>query len=140
MDCFAVLGAGAIAVLMLARTNPATGAAPAASAAAAAPAVTWFDYDIVHTYPHDPEAFTQGLVFRDGYLYESTGLEKASTLRKVEIETGRVVQKIAVGEAHFAEGLAEDRKPAHPAHVAVARRARLRHRDHGASAHLPLRG
>ena len=52
-----------------------------------------YTYDIVKTYPHDPNAFTQGLVFRDGFLYESTGELGESTLRKVELETGKVLKK-----------------------------------------------
>lgn len=94
------------AILLLTRDTSTTDAA-APTLAAAASTVTWFDYDIIRTYPHDPEAFTQGLVYRDGFLYESTGLEQASTLRKVEIETGRVVQQAAVAREHFAEGLAD---------------------------------
>jgi glutamine cyclotransferase len=64
-------------------------------------------YEVVHTYPHDPGAFTQGLLYEGGYLYESTGLEGQSSLRKVELATGRVVQKIDVPSPYFAEGLAE---------------------------------
>ena len=52
-----------------------------------------YTYEVVNTYPHDPKAFTEGLFFKDGFLYESTGQEKASSLRKVELETGKVVQK-----------------------------------------------
>jgi glutaminyl-peptide cyclotransferase len=64
-------------------------------------------YAVAHVYPHDPDAFTQGLLFDDGYLYESTGLEGHSSLRKVELESGRVLQKIDVPSPYFAEGLAE---------------------------------
>src|SRR5688572_16918400 len=63
-------------------------------------------YDLVRAYPHDPEAFTQGLVFRDGFLYESTGMNGRSSLRRVALETGRVVQRVAVDRRYFAEGLA----------------------------------
>jgi glutamine cyclotransferase len=63
------------------------------------------DYEIVSTYPHDPTAFTQGLVFQDGALIESTGLEKHSTLRRVELQTGKVLQKIDVPPFYFAEGM-----------------------------------
>lgn len=62
-------------------------------------------YRIVHTYPHDPRAFTQGLVYVDGHLYESTGLFGRSSLRMVELETGRVLQSVAVPDQYFAEGL-----------------------------------
>jgi glutamine cyclotransferase len=63
-------------------------------------------YKLIATYPHDPTAFTQGLVFADGQLYESTGLNGESSLRRVEISTGKVLQEIKVPEEYFAEGLA----------------------------------
>ncbi len=62
-------------------------------------------YRIVRTYPHDPHAFTQGLVFVDGSLYESTGLNGQSSLRMVDLETGRVLQSQPVDSKYFAEGL-----------------------------------
>jgi glutamine cyclotransferase len=62
-------------------------------------------YRIVHTYPHDPKAFTQGLVFVDGYLYESTGLNGQSSLRMVDLASGRVLQEQPVSSKYFAEGL-----------------------------------
>jgi glutaminyl-peptide cyclotransferase len=62
-------------------------------------------YRVVHTYPHDPHAFTQGLVFVDGSLYESTGLNGQSSLRMVDLETGRVLQSQSVDSKYFAEGL-----------------------------------
>jgi glutamine cyclotransferase len=64
-------------------------------------------YRIVHTYPHDPQAFTQGLVFVDGLLYESTGLSGQSSLRMVDLETGRVLQDQPVDSKFFAEGLTD---------------------------------
>lgn len=63
------------------------------------------DYEVVNTYPHDPTAFTQGLIFQDGALIESTGLEKHSTLRRVELQTGKVLQKVDVPPYFFAEGM-----------------------------------
>ena len=63
-------------------------------------------FKVVATFPHDPGAFTQGLVFADGQLFESTGLQGESSLRRVEIATGRVLQEIKVPERYFAEGLA----------------------------------
>jgi glutamine cyclotransferase len=62
--------------------------------------------EVVQTYPHDRAAFTQGLVFDNGRLLESTGLVGQSTLREVEIATGRVIRKIDVPRPIFAEGLA----------------------------------
>ena len=68
-------------------------------------APTW-RHEVLRSFPHDPEAFTQGLVFRDGFLYESTGRNGQSSLRKVELETGKVVQRLPIGRQYFAEGLA----------------------------------
>ena len=53
-------------------------------------------YKVVKAYPHDPNAYTQGLIFRDGFLYESTGRTGHSSLRKVELETGEVLQKLPI--------------------------------------------
>lgn len=64
-----------------------------------------YTYEIVKSYPHDGKAFTQGLIFRDGVLYESTGEYGESTLRKVELNTGKVLQKYEVPEDYFAEGM-----------------------------------
>jgi glutamine cyclotransferase len=64
-----------------------------------------YAYQIVNTYPHDPEAFTQGLVFSDGIFYEGTGLNGQSSVRKVEPETGEVLQRYDVPEQYFAEGI-----------------------------------
>lgn len=69
--------------------------------------VPMFRYEVVRSYPHDPEAFTQGLIYRDGFLYESTGLNGRSSLRKVRLETGEVVQRRAVDTRYFAEGLTD---------------------------------
>ena len=66
-----------------------------------------YGFDVVHSYPHDPEAFTQGLVYRDGFLYESTGLNGRSSLRKVVLATGAVVQRRGVDKKYFAEGLTD---------------------------------
>src|ERR1039458_8600776 len=62
-------------------------------------------YRIVHTYPHDPRAYTQGLIYVDGHLYESTGLNGRSSLRMEDLTTGRVLQSATVPEQYFAEGL-----------------------------------
>lgn len=66
-----------------------------------------YGYDVVNVYPHDREAFTQGLLFRDGVLYESTGLNGRSSLRKVQLESGKVLQQISVDARYFAEGLTD---------------------------------
>ena len=65
-----------------------------------------YTYNIVDTYPHDPEAFTQGLVYSNGFLFESTGLHGQSSLRKVELTTGRVLKRHNLDQEYFAEGLA----------------------------------
>lgn len=62
-------------------------------------------YEVVNTFPHDPMAFTQGLLYHTGYLYESTGLYGASSLRKVALETGEVLQRVDLPAYFFAEGL-----------------------------------
>ena len=79
----------------------------APTAPASAEPVARYGYRVVQAYPHDPKAFTQGLIFRDGFLFESTGLAGKSELRKVKLETGEVVERRAVAAEHFAEGLAD---------------------------------
>ena len=69
-------------------------------------AVPRYTYKIVNTYPHDRKAFTQGLVFSGGALYEGTGLYGASTLRKVALDTGEVLQVRRLPEQLFGEGIA----------------------------------
>ena len=73
--------------------------------AAAAPAQTTDTYDVLQSYPHDTQAFTQGLVYLDGHLYESTGIKGQSSLRMEELETGRILQFQQVPDKYFAEGL-----------------------------------
>jgi glutaminyl-peptide cyclotransferase len=60
---------------------------------------------ILKTYPHDPRAFTQGLEYFDGFLYESTGETGQSSLRRVDLETGKVIQKVDLAPEYFGEGL-----------------------------------
>ncbi len=67
-----------------------------------------YGYEVVKSYPHDPKAFTEGLFYRDGFLYESTGGDPGeSSLRKVELETGKVVQKWDLPREDFGEGCAQ---------------------------------
>jgi glutamine cyclotransferase len=68
-------------------------------------AVPIYGYRIVNAYPHDPEAFTQGLVFQDGIFYEGTGLRGESTLRKVDLESGEVLQLYSLPPQYFGEGI-----------------------------------
>src|SRR5918995_6538781 len=64
-------------------------------------------YDVVAEYPHDPEALTQGLIYTGGFFYESIGLQGQSSIRKVELKTGRVIQQHAVDSRFLGEGLTE---------------------------------
>ena len=64
-----------------------------------------YGYQVVRTYPHDPNAFTEGLFLRDGFLYESTGLEGASSIRKLDLETGRVEMERSISSQFFGEGI-----------------------------------
>lgn len=73
--------------------------------AVAEPPIPVLSVKLVRTYPHDSHAFTQGLEFHGGYLYESTGLKGHSTLRKVAIDSGRVVQSVSLSPEYFGEGL-----------------------------------
>ena len=68
--------------------------------------VAIYDYRVVRAFPHDRKAFTQGLVYANGFFYEGTGLNGESTIRQVEIETGRVVRSRTLPEEHFGEGIA----------------------------------
>ena len=65
-----------------------------------------YSYKIVNSYPHDPNAFTQGLEYDDGLLYEGTGGYGQSSLRRVDIQTGRVVDIVHLEDEFFAEGIA----------------------------------
>jgi glutamine cyclotransferase len=71
----------------------------------ASPLAGQWTYQVVNTYPHDREAFTQGLEYRNGFLYEGTGLHGRSTLRKVKLETGVVLQKLSLPAHFFGEGI-----------------------------------
>lgn len=68
--------------------------------------VQLYTYEIVHAYPHDRGAFTQGLVYLDGALLESIGLNGKSSLRKTDLETGAIVKEVKLSDQYFAEGLA----------------------------------
>jgi glutamine cyclotransferase len=66
-----------------------------------------YSYRVVAKYPHDPDAFTQGLIFENGFLYESTGLRTQSSVRKVRLETGEVLQRLDLPREVFGEGLTD---------------------------------
>jgi glutamine cyclotransferase len=78
---------------------------PASVTVAQPGAIPVLSATVVKSFPHDPRAFTQGLEFFDGYLYESTGRQRQSTLRCVVLETGKVVQSVRLPDATFGEGL-----------------------------------
>jgi glutamine cyclotransferase len=88
---FILLLAAAIVCFFLFFRNPDTPAA--------------WTYKVVNTFAHDPKAFTQGLVFENGFLYEGTGLYGKSVLRKVELETGNVLQEHKLPDEFFGEGI-----------------------------------
>ncbi len=64
-----------------------------------------YSYKVIKTFPHDPDAYTQGLFYKDGFLYEGTGQKGASSIRKVEPETGKILQSVNLEEKHFGEGI-----------------------------------
>lgn len=88
-----------IAAALLAATTP------LASAASLKP-IPIYGVQVVHAYPHDINAFTEGLFYLDGFLYESTGLDGHSSVRKVKLETGQVVQRANLPDDMFGEGIA----------------------------------
>src|SRR5262245_24597340 len=88
--------AGAL-VLMAAMSVVPQGGAP----------VPTYGYQVVRSYPHDRSAFTQGFIVRDGVFYEGTGQPGMSTLRKVKIETGEVLQVRKIDDRYFGEGITE---------------------------------
>ena len=97
----------ALMIAIVSLAQPALAAPPSAPAAAAEPgaaAVPVYGYDIVHTYPHDTHAFTEGLFYLNGFLYESTGLNGHSSIRKERLD-GKVVKQIEVPSKYFGEGI-----------------------------------
>ena len=66
-----------------------------------------YGYQVVRSYPHDRGAFTQGLIVRNGFFYEGTGMNGRSGLRKVKIETGEVLQAKPLGAEYFGEGITD---------------------------------
>lgn len=99
---FFALAAGALVVAPYVPAGPArTAATPPRPPAAV------YAYEVVREYPHDPGAFTQGLIYRYGFLYESTGLAGESSLRKVRLETGEAIQQRRLDDRWFGEGLTE---------------------------------
>jgi glutamine cyclotransferase len=81
-------------------TPPGTGAPPTSGG------TPQYSFTVVESWPHDPQAFTQGLLIQGGRLYESTGVEGQSSLRRVDLVSGTVLQRVSVPPQYFAEGLA----------------------------------
>jgi len=95
----------ATAIGFLAACTLLLGGSAAPLRAAPAAEIPVYSAEIVHTYPHDVAAFTEGLFYLNGFLYESTGLEQHSSIRKVRLETGEVVQKRDISPQYFGEGI-----------------------------------
>jgi glutamine cyclotransferase len=101
-----------IAFLLVCLTGCSGGETPGASQSntsatnAAADEYPTYTYEVVKVYPHDRSAFTEGLFYLNGALYESTGLNGQSTLRKVALESGNVLQSIDIPPDYFGEGVA----------------------------------
>jgi glutamine cyclotransferase len=85
---------------------PPSATPPSTVTPSAVPPAPIYTYRVVNAYPHDPAAFTEGLVFYDGYLYEGTGLVGHSSLCKVDLQTGTVQQSRLLPEPFFGEGIA----------------------------------
>jgi glutaminyl-peptide cyclotransferase len=96
-----------IAFIVLRRSGSTTATPPPAGVRETQASGRVFTYEVVAEYPHDADAYTQGLIYLDGFLYESTGITGRSSLRKVRLETGEVIQQRAVNPRDFGEGLAE---------------------------------
>ncbi|MGA8441609.1 MAG: glutaminyl-peptide cyclotransferase [Candidatus Sulfotelmatobacter sp.] len=88
---FLLLGFGPLLSAQSRRTHPAR--------------VPEYTFQVIGAFPHDPHAFTQGLVFHGGFLYEGTGLKGRSSLRKVRLETGEIVQEVDLAPEFFGEGI-----------------------------------
>lgn len=82
------------------------GTAPVNGTAQRAAAAPTYSYRVVRSFPHDPAAYTQGLVYRNDVLYESTGLNGQSSLREVRLETGEVLRIRRLDQKYFGEGIA----------------------------------
>ncbi len=74
---------------------------------AAQAAIPVYGFKVVHSYPHDSHAYTEGLFYKDGYLYEATGQVGDSSVRKVQLETGKVLQQHTVPPPYFGEGIVD---------------------------------
>ncbi len=101
----AITKTGAVSTTQDAPHNPISPISTSAASSSENDLIPVYTYEIVSTYPHDRGAFTQGLVFEDGMLYEGTGLRGRSTLRTVELETGDVLRLYSLPVQLFGEGV-----------------------------------
>lgn len=101
------LGMALLIALALANLHCQTSTVATNSARTSTPEglVPLYGYEVVNTFPHDPDAYTQGLVFHEGKFLESTGRTGRSSLRNVEVETGKVLKQVNVPNPYFAEGI-----------------------------------
>jgi glutaminyl-peptide cyclotransferase len=90
-------------MLLLASAPPAS--VDATQSASRTATVPTYGYKVVRSYPHDRGAYTQGFVYLDGVIYEGTGLNGRSSIRKVKLETGEVLQVRAIDQKYFGEGI-----------------------------------
>jgi glutaminyl-peptide cyclotransferase len=95
-----------LAAMFLAMAVVSWSAEQSASKGQPVTALPEYSYKVVHVYPHDSNAFTQGLVYLNGFLYEGTGLNGRSSLRKIRLETGNVLQQVDLPPEYFGEGIA----------------------------------
>jgi glutamine cyclotransferase len=102
LEMNAILSRALLAVLLTGCSAPLTAQAQQTHVARRPSEYT---YEIVHTFPHDPAAFTQGLAYHGGFLYEGTGLNGRSSLRKIRFETGEVLQRVDLAAEFFGEGI-----------------------------------
>lgn len=84
----------------------AIGCLPSCPSTTPEPEYPLYTYTVVESFPHDDDAFTQGLQYLDGVLYEGTGLNGESTLRQVDLETGEVEKSVSLAQQYFGEGIA----------------------------------
>jgi glutaminyl-peptide cyclotransferase len=88
------------------KSAPAAASSPSSiSAAPSPPPVQLYTYKIINVYPHHSDAFTEGLVFDNGSLYEGTGMYKESSLRRVDLASGRILQNYQLPEKYWGEGI-----------------------------------
>jgi glutamine cyclotransferase len=100
-----------VVLVALSSMRSSSGVAPSGAASPATPAASdgrarQVSYEVVNSYPHDSTSFTQGLLWRDGGFYESTGMYGESKLRRLEFPSGKVLKEVSLGDDLFGEGLA----------------------------------